>query len=105
MSNHTTLTWYKISVIIITIKTTCIFITDISFPFFLVQGHFGSSMYQNQIHIPGYCPGYYPHENAFVPPPFSSFFVGTPNHGQDTQQGNVTQSVNTNPYNVFPNFK
>ncbi|CAD6253723.1 unnamed protein product [Miscanthus lutarioriparius] len=32
-------------------------------------------------------------------------FFGTPNHGQDTQQGNVTQSFNTNPYNVFANFK
>ena len=51
----------------------------------------------------GYYPGYYPHGNAFVPPPFSSFF-GTPNHGQDTQ-GNVTQSFNPNPYNVFANFK
>ena len=104
MSNHTTLTWYEISVIFNTIKTTRIFITDISIPFSLVQGHLGSSMYQNQIQIPGYYPGYYPHGNAFVPPPFNSFF-GTPNHGQDTQQGNVTQSFNTNPYNVFTNFK
>jgi len=53
--------------------------------------------------ISGYYAGYYPDGNAFGPPSLSSFFR-TPDHREDTQLGNPTQSLNTNPYSMFAHF-
>ncbi|XP_062224865.1 uncharacterized protein LOC133923600 [Phragmites australis] len=67
-------------------------------PQYTILGHLGTPTVQNHMHTPGY----YPVGNASLPS-FGSW-LGVPQHGQDTQQGNATQSFNINPYNVFNHF-
>ena len=63
------------------------------------QSHSRTPTLQHQMHTPGY----YPVENPSLSPSFGSWF-GVSQQGQDMQQGNGTQSIDTNPYDPYTHF-